>query len=153
MFFRLFANDKQQESENTVTHISTASKNSTKDVFVTGFPPRNITELLEVEHVIFVIYWCIVNFFDLGIVTNVVTHESNNWKLLIQGVSSVIIGTIIAIHEEEGWWYLGCKACKKKAVKSSDIIDLDDEKAIKPADGKDEWKCQKCNIVPVIKTL
>ncbi|PWA91525.1 replication protein A 70 kDa DNA-binding subunit D [Artemisia annua] len=39
-----------------------------------------------------------------------------------QGKASVIVGTIIAIHEEEGWWYLGCRKCNKKVVKESHLL-------------------------------
>ncbi|PWA96460.1 nucleic acid-binding, OB-fold, Replication protein A, OB domain protein [Artemisia annua] len=59
------------ESEHTASRISTASKNSTKDNFVTKFPLKNIAELLDVQ----------------------------------QGVPSIIVGTICAIQEEEGWWF------------------------------------------------
>ncbi|GKG55218.1 hypothetical protein Tco_0571858, partial [Tanacetum coccineum] len=41
------------------------------------------------------------------------------------GVTSVIVRTIIAIHEEEGWSYIGCKVCKKKVIRSADMIDLE----------------------------
>nr|GEZ07983.1 hypothetical protein [Tanacetum cinerariifolium] len=30
------------------------------------------------------------------------------------GVQSVIVGTVIAIQEDEGWWYLGCRECHCK---------------------------------------
>ncbi|PWA46838.1 nucleic acid-binding, OB-fold protein [Artemisia annua] len=40
---------------------------------------------------------------------------------------SVIVGAIIAIHEEEGWWYLGCRKCNKKVVKESNVIDVESE--------------------------
>nr|GEY77141.1 hypothetical protein [Tanacetum cinerariifolium] len=77
---RLFANQPSEQSKNTATKISTASKNSTKDTFVNKHPIRNIAELLDVE----------------------------------QGVQCVIVGTVIAIQEDEGWWYLGCRACRGK---------------------------------------
>nr|GEV99450.1 nucleic acid-binding, OB-fold protein [Tanacetum cinerariifolium] len=48
---RLFANQPSEQSKNTATKISTASKNSTKDNFVNRHPIRNIAELLDVEHV------------------------------------------------------------------------------------------------------
>nr|GEY77245.1 hypothetical protein [Tanacetum cinerariifolium] len=32
----------------------------------------------------------------------------------VDGIQSVIVGTVIAIQEDEGWWYLGCKACRGK---------------------------------------
>ncbi|GJX27536.1 replication protein A 70 kDa DNA-binding subunit B [Tanacetum coccineum] len=41
-----------------------------------------------------------------------------------QGVTSVIVGTIIAIHEEEGWWYIGCRSCKKKDKTSTMSLTL-----------------------------
>ncbi|PWA36352.1 nucleic acid-binding, OB-fold protein [Artemisia annua] len=44
-----------------------------------------------------------------------------------KGTPSVIVGTIIAICEDEGWWYLGCGKCKKKVVKASNIVDLESE--------------------------
>ncbi|PWA68659.1 nucleic acid-binding, OB-fold protein [Artemisia annua] len=31
-----------------------------------------------------------------------------------KNIASVIVGTIIAIQEEEGWWYLGCRKYSKK---------------------------------------
>nr|GEV59215.1 replication protein A 70 kDa DNA-binding subunit B [Tanacetum cinerariifolium] len=89
----LFANQPSDESENTATKISTASKNSTNDTFVNKHPIRNIVELLDAEH----------------------------------GVQSVIVGTVITIQEDEGWWYLGCKACRGKVIKSTDYIDLESE--------------------------
>ncbi|GJR05521.1 hypothetical protein Tco_0528505 [Tanacetum coccineum] len=46
-----------------------------------------------------------------------------------QGVTSVIVGTIIAIHEEEA----------KMPNKKTDV--------------KDDWYCTKCNAVPNIKTI
>nr|GEY39671.1 replication protein A 70 kDa DNA-binding subunit B [Tanacetum cinerariifolium] len=86
----LFANQPSEQSENTATKISTASKNSTKDIFVNKHPIRNIVELLD-------------------------------------GVQSVIVGTVIAIQKDEGWWYLGCRACRCKVIKSTDYIDLESE--------------------------
>ncbi|PWA66139.1 replication protein A 70 kDa DNA-binding subunit B [Artemisia annua] len=63
-----------------------------------------------------------------------------------QGKASVIVGTIIAIHEEEGWWYLGCHKCNKKVVKESQFVDLEAE--TKPKFGyqqtPDQWTCTKC---------
>ncbi|PWA65411.1 nucleic acid-binding, OB-fold protein [Artemisia annua] len=37
-------------------------------------------------------------------------HVKNIVELLDveKNITSVIVGTIIAIQEEEGWWYLGC---------------------------------------------
>nr|GEX99218.1 hypothetical protein [Tanacetum cinerariifolium] len=46
---RLFANQPSEQSKNTTTKISTASKNFTKDNFVNKHPIRNIAELLDVE--------------------------------------------------------------------------------------------------------
>ncbi|PWA68832.1 replication protein A 70 kDa DNA-binding subunit B [Artemisia annua] len=63
-----------------------------------------------------------------------------------KGKPSVIVGTIIAIHEEEGWWYLGCRKCNKKVVKESQFVDLEAE--TKPKFGyqqtPDQWTCTKC---------
>nr|GFB32678.1 replication protein A 70 kDa DNA-binding subunit B [Tanacetum cinerariifolium] len=42
-------------------------------------------------------------------------------------VQFVILGTMIAIQEDEGWWYLGCRACRGKVIKSTDYIDLESE--------------------------
>ena len=47
----LVAVEVHAESEHTASRISTASKNSTKDDFVTKFPLKNIAELLDVEEV------------------------------------------------------------------------------------------------------
>ncbi|GJX12116.1 replication protein A 70 kDa DNA-binding subunit B [Tanacetum coccineum] len=88
---RLFAREDVEKSENTSSRISTASKNSTKEGFVTKIPPRNIVELLNVT----------------------------------QGVTFIIVGTIITIHEEKGWWYIGCRSCRKKPIRSQDMIDLE----------------------------
>nr|GEZ96498.1 nucleic acid-binding, OB-fold protein [Tanacetum cinerariifolium] len=46
---RLFANQPSDQSENTATKISTASKNSTNDTFVNKHPIQNIAELLDVK--------------------------------------------------------------------------------------------------------
>nr|GEU60494.1 RNA-directed DNA polymerase, eukaryota [Tanacetum cinerariifolium] len=35
------------------------------------------------------------------------------------------MGTIIAIHKEEDMWYIGCRSCRKKAMRSQDMIDLE----------------------------
>ncbi|GKE15634.1 hypothetical protein Tco_1423211 [Tanacetum coccineum] len=80
-----------EKSKNTTSRISTASKNSTKESFVTKIPLRNIAELLDVG----------------------------------QGVTSIIVGTIITIHEEKGWWYIGCRSFHKKPIRSQDMIDLE----------------------------
>ncbi|GJX84924.1 ATP-dependent DNA helicase PIF1-like protein [Tanacetum coccineum] len=72
-------------------YVFNCLKNSTKESFVSKFPPRVIAELLDVA----------------------------------QGVTSVIVGTIIAIHVEEDWWYIGCKVCKKKVIRLADMIDLE----------------------------
>ena len=71
----------------------------------------------------------------------------------MQGIPSIIVGTICAIQEEEGWWYLGCRTCRKKLVKSTDIVDLENETPPKPAVGHNEWWCSKCKAtVTGIKT-
>ncbi|GJZ67294.1 nucleic acid-binding, OB-fold protein [Tanacetum coccineum] len=122
---RVFANQDVAESDNTASRISTASKNSTKESFVSKIPPKNIAELLDVAHV-----------------------PKNILSLL-----NFMFGTIIAIHEEEGWWYIGCKVCKKKVIGSSDMVDLEAEMPKKKTDVKDDWYCTKCNAVPNIKTI
>ncbi|GJZ14822.1 replication protein A 70 kDa DNA-binding subunit B [Tanacetum coccineum] len=38
-----------------------------------------------------------------------------------------IFGTIITIQEDEGWWYLECRACRGKVIKSTDYVDLESE--------------------------
>ena len=71
----------------------------------------------------------------------------------MQGVPSIIVGTICAIQEEEGWWYLGCRSCRKKVVKSSDIVDLESDTKQIPSGGTNEWWCSKCKAtVTSIKT-
>ncbi|GKD52990.1 hypothetical protein Tco_1286377 [Tanacetum coccineum] len=68
-------------------------------------------------------------FFD-GIIP-IVNEEFNDVKEysirlhILTGATSIIVGTIIAIHEEEGWLYIGCKGCKKKVIRSSDMVDLE----------------------------
>ncbi|PWA71523.1 replication protein A 70 kDa DNA-binding subunit B [Artemisia annua] len=64
-----------------------------------------------------------------------------------KGTPSVIVGTIIAICEDEGWWYLGCGKCKKKVVKASDIVDLESETPKKQVGGPTEWWCSKCGEI------
>ncbi|PWA59029.1 replication protein A 70 kDa DNA-binding subunit B [Artemisia annua] len=64
-----------------------------------------------------------------------------------QGNPSVIVGTVCAINEEEGWWYLGCGKCKKKVVKASDIVDVESETPGKQVGGPTEWYCTKCLVV------
>nr|GEX35173.1 replication protein A 70 kDa DNA-binding subunit B [Tanacetum cinerariifolium] len=54
------------------------------------------------------------------------------------------VGTIITIQEDEGWWYLGCWACRGKVIKSTNYIDLESEMPKKP-DGPNDWWCRKCN--------
>nr|GEW56472.1 hypothetical protein [Tanacetum cinerariifolium] len=100
-----------EKSENTVTRISTNSKNSTKETFVGKNLLRNIAKLLDVT----------------------------------QGVNSVIVDTTIAIHKEEGWWYIDCRSCKKKVIREKDMIDLEADMPNKSASGKDDWWCTKCN--------
>ncbi|GJS46389.1 replication protein A 70 kDa DNA-binding subunit B [Tanacetum coccineum] len=49
----LFAReDVEKKLENTTTHISTNSKNSTKETFIGKNPPRNIAELLDVAQAV-----------------------------------------------------------------------------------------------------
>nr|GEU65752.1 replication protein A 70 kDa DNA-binding subunit B [Tanacetum cinerariifolium] len=55
------------------------------------------------------------------------------------GVTSIIMGTKIAIHEDEGWWYIGCRSCKKKFIRKKDMIDLEANMPKKSASGKDDW--------------
>ncbi|PWA37677.1 nucleic acid-binding, OB-fold protein [Artemisia annua] len=70
-----------------------------------------------------------------------------------QGVPSIIGGSICAIQEEEGWWYLGCRSCRKKVVKSSDIVDLESDTKPNPSAGANERWCSKCKAtVTSIKT-
>ncbi|GJV07672.1 hypothetical protein Tco_1345328 [Tanacetum coccineum] len=51
------------------------------------------------------------------------------------GVASIIVGTIIAIQEEEGRWYIGCKGCKNKVIRSSDMVDLEADVPKKTSSG------------------
>ncbi|GJU77673.1 hypothetical protein Tco_1274743 [Tanacetum coccineum] len=65
------------------------------------------------------------------------------------GATSIIVGTIIAIHEEEGLLYIGCKGCKQKVIRSSDMVDLE-------ADVPDEvtWKTfegNTCDLGSILK--
>ncbi|GKB20951.1 replication protein A 70 kDa DNA-binding subunit B [Tanacetum coccineum] len=108
----LFARHDIEKYENTSIRISTASKNSTKESFVSKIPPRIIAELLDVAY----------------------------------GVTSIIVGTIIAIHEEEGWWYISCKGCKKKVIRSSDMVDLEADVLKKTSFGKDNWFCLQIRV-------
>ncbi|GJV90405.1 hypothetical protein Tco_1538218 [Tanacetum coccineum] len=55
-----------------------------------------------------------------------------------QGVTSIIVGTIIVIHEEEGWWYIGYKGCKKKVIRSYDMVDLEADVPKKTSSCKDD---------------
>ncbi|PWA77042.1 nucleic acid-binding, OB-fold protein [Artemisia annua] len=108
-----------ENSENTASRISTASRNNTKEDFVSKVPMNCIAELLDVGY----------------------------------GVPSIIVGTICAIQEEEGWWYLGCRTCRKRVVKSSEIVDLENETPPKPSGGPNEWWCSKCKTtITGIKT-
>ena len=71
-----------------------------------------------------------------------------------QNIASVIVGTIIAIQEEEGWWYLGCRKCSKKVVKDSEFVDLDDDTTSQSLSYADQWRCTKCNeVVKGIKSM
>ncbi|GKG33666.1 replication protein A 70 kDa DNA-binding subunit B, partial [Tanacetum coccineum] len=68
-------------------------------------------------------------------------------------MASIIIGTIIAIQEEEGWWYIGCQTCRKKVTKESEFVDLETDRKNKFKSRHDEWRCTKCNVVTTsIKT-
>nr|GEZ51558.1 replication protein A 70 kDa DNA-binding subunit B [Tanacetum cinerariifolium] len=72
-------------------------------------------------------------------------------KSLDNGVQFVILGTVIAIQEDEGWWYLGCRACRGKVIKSTDYIDLEYEMP-KKTGWPNDWWCKKCNAwVALIK--
>lgn len=66
----------------------------------------------------------------------------------------MIVGTICAINEEEGWWYLGCGKCKKKVVRASDIVDVESETPGKHVGGPTEWYCTKClDVVQSLKSV
>ncbi|GKB46208.1 RNA-directed DNA polymerase, eukaryota, partial [Tanacetum coccineum] len=70
-----------------------------------------------------------------------------------QGVPSVIVGNVIAIQEDEGWWYLRCRTCRTKVIKSTDYIDLEFEVPKKAPDGSNDWWCRKCQAwVSLIKS-
>ena len=71
----------------------------------------------------------------------------------LQNIASVMVGTIITILDEEGWWYLGCKKCSKKVVKDSEFVDLDADTS-NSTSLADQWRCTKCNeIVKGIKSM
>ncbi|GKA16752.1 hypothetical protein Tco_0696589 [Tanacetum coccineum] len=123
----LFAKHDIEKSENMSTRISKASKNSTKESFIFKIPPRIIAELLDVA------------------------QAPNNLCLMVSNL--LLWGTIIVIHKEEGWWYIGCKGYKKKVIRSSDIVDMEAGVPKKTSSGKDDWWSTKCNIVPNIKTM
>ena len=42
---------------------------------------------------------------------------------------------------------MGCGKCKKKVVKSIDIVDLEAETPQKSTGGPTEWYCTKCDAV------
>nr|GEW77910.1 replication protein A 70 kDa DNA-binding subunit B [Tanacetum cinerariifolium] len=68
------------------------------------------------------------------------------------GVQSIIVGTVIAIQEDECWWCLGCRACRGKDINSTDYIDLESEMP-KETDRPNDWWCRKCNAwVALIKS-
>nr|GEV28910.1 hypothetical protein [Tanacetum cinerariifolium] len=60
-------------------------------------------------------------------------------KLLSRGMALIITGTIIAIQEEEGWWYIGCRTCRKKVIKESEFVDLETDTKNKSKSSHDEW--------------
>ncbi|GJR35206.1 replication protein A 70 kDa DNA-binding subunit B [Tanacetum coccineum] len=63
-----------------------------------------------------------------------------------QGITSIIVGTIIAMYEDEGWWYIGYRSCKKKVIREKDMIDLEADIPKKNASGKDDWWCTKLRV-------
>nr|GEU78216.1 replication protein A 70 kDa DNA-binding subunit B [Tanacetum cinerariifolium] len=66
---------------------------------------------------------------------------------------SIIVGTIIAIQEEERWWYIGCWTCRKKVINESEFVDLETDTNNKSKCRPDEWRYTKCNVVTTsIKT-
>lgn len=71
-----------------------------------------------------------------------------------QGNASVIVGTVISIHEEEGRLYLRCSKCNKKDVKESQYVDLENETKSKFGyQTPNEWRCTKCAMITTgIKT-
>ena len=50
--YRLFAEKDDSKSENTASRISTQSKHSTKEEFLSKFQVKNIVELLDVDQVL-----------------------------------------------------------------------------------------------------
>nr|GEV44474.1 hypothetical protein [Tanacetum cinerariifolium] len=70
-----------------------------------------------------------------------------------EGVLSIIVGNMIAIQEDEGWWYLRCRTCRTKVIKSTDYIYLESKVLKKAPDGSNDWWCRKCQAwVSLIKS-
>nr|GEX49956.1 replication protein A 70 kDa DNA-binding subunit B [Tanacetum cinerariifolium] len=65
-------------------------------------------------------------------------NSCDDHGMIVLGVQSIIVGNVIAIQKDEGWWYLGCRACHGKVIKSTDYIDLESEMPKKP-DGPNYW--------------
>nr|GEV36055.1 hypothetical protein [Tanacetum cinerariifolium] len=97
---RLFAREDVDNFENTALRISTTSKNSTKESFVTKFPPRNIVELLDVAH-------------------EFLLHVNNT--PITSGLHYTINITIIRASIKS------CRPCRKKVMRLQDNIDLEAE--------------------------
>ncbi|GJX26424.1 replication protein A 70 kDa DNA-binding subunit B [Tanacetum coccineum] len=70
-----------------------------------------------------------------------------NMELIVMdehGVPSVIVGIVIAIQEDEGWWYLRYRTCRTKVIKSPEYIDLESEVLKKATDWPNDWWRRKC---------
>ena len=143
----MFSRQDAEPSENTASRISAGSKFSTKDDFLNKYPVKNIVELLDVEKV----KQSQIQQSLLELKNIKVYHI---YLYCLQNIASVIVGTIIVIQEEDGWWYLGCRKCSKKVVKESEFVDLDDDSTGKMSVTSDQWRCTKCNeIVKGIKSM
>ncbi|PWA37706.1 nucleic acid-binding, OB-fold protein [Artemisia annua] len=113
----LLSRPDNEQSANTASKMSTASKFSTHEEFVYKYPYRNIDELLELQQA-----YC--------------SFRSFYWLiLLLMGEVSIIVAIVILIHEEEGWWYLGCRKCNKKVVSGDELMDLEREDTSAPKKG------------------